>query len=57
MYLIGDSWGALLALGTALECPAVQRVVLVNPATVMGETTLSNLIQVAAPALALAGKD
>jgi pimeloyl-ACP methyl ester carboxylesterase len=55
VYLIGDSWGALLALGTALRSSAVQRLVLINPATVMGETPLSNVIQVAAPALALAG--
>lgn len=56
VYLIGDSWGALLALGTALRCPElVQRVALVSPATAMPNANWARLLDVAAPALALAG--
>ncbi|GAX78319.1 hypothetical protein CEUSTIGMA_g5761.t1 [Chlamydomonas eustigma] len=33
VYLLGESFGGLMALAVAKECPAVDRVVLVNPAT------------------------
>eukprot|EP00873_Tetraselmis_striata_P011400 jgi/Tetstr1/431664/TSEL_021193.t1 len=56
VYLIGDSWGALLALGTALRCPdLVQRVALVSPVTTAPTAGWARLLDVAAPALALAG--
>mmetsp|Transcript_5731 Transcript_5731/g.16087 ORF Transcript_5731/g.16087 Transcript_5731/m.16087 type:complete len:504 (+) Transcript_5731:150-1661(+) len=55
VYLVGDSWGALIALGIALKCPRVHRIVLINPATVEDHGPLSRLVQAAAPALTLTG--
>jgi len=56
VYLVADSWGALLALGVALERPSLcHRLVLVNPATTETQTGLSRLMQIAAPALAISG--